>query len=548
MPTNVSTPIWRCDLCQNTHGDRLDLAERCESAPIPPTLDGMPYLVTRQDRFELVTLTDTGRVDTRVSPWSEVAGHHRVYSAPGRSDQRFTISDKNVGPALPGYVQFDISTGRHHVAAPIPVHLDVLRVAKALGLGAGNSAVQSVPVEHDRRHYRWDSTAVWVRPITAEVRAMFDLLGAHLPSPRFNQHAQAIARTNYLLRVAGGDIHRAAMLMRTRDMAEVDAEITDLQTRWFAGENVEAPKPYIETRSALTASKITKRIRPITDATGVAWEPRTSSSDYANTVTRKTLMTTTSAVTRAFGPARIVAVGGVKGGVGKSTTAAALSRALAAAGRRTVLIDLDLDDPTLGVLFDLGPGVPVNEDRTGIRPVEVAPNLRVFSHAQIPDGVLPARWSDAEASDWVRFLAETIDLPDVDVVVLDLPSGQGATVDAVLTSRGVMTADVLVAVGSADPLGRASLAASLVLQMHETRTNIVVENLGRVVGTDTNGAVTEIRPHGPAALVETIAETNRATYGGSLPYATSAADLADSVEIRHLAGLVVDPSLPLRRG
>lgn len=57
MPTNVSTPIWRCDLCGTTLGENFNRAELCESAPVPAQLpDGSPLLRLDKGGFSLVPL------------------------------------------------------------------------------------------------------------------------------------------------------------------------------------------------------------------------------------------------------------------------------------------------------------------------------------------------------------------------------------------------------------------------------------------------------------------------------------------------------------
>lgn len=103
MPTNISTPIWRCDLCGNGHADRLDLAEQCESAPLPPVLaDGTPLLSANKGHFTLTPLSPTAKTDTLVKPFAgSRPGHHRHYRS---SSANWTVSDKDLSPALPGFL------------------------------------------------------------------------------------------------------------------------------------------------------------------------------------------------------------------------------------------------------------------------------------------------------------------------------------------------------------------------------------------------------------------------------------------------------------
>lgn len=373
------------------------------------------------------------------------------------------------------------------------------------------------------------------------MQAVYDLLGVRLEKPHRRDHPfnAERRRINYLLHVAGGNLRAAEALLATTDPASIDSAVIDLQQRWFAGEQIASPAPALTATSPMTPSKITKAARPTLDATGVAWEPRTDAGDYARTLTRKTLMTQQKAELRGFGSAPIVAVGGVKGGVGKTTTAAALGRALAATGKRVVLVDLDLDGPNLHLEFGLAPRVAVTDDLTRLVAEEVAPNLRVFSRGQIDAAGLPHRWTQAAATDWVRFLGQTLYVADADVIIFDLPAGQGPVVNEVLVSHSQAQADVLVAVTTSDPFALADTRSGLVQHMHEQRQQILVENLGRVIGITADGATVEVRPHGSEQEVRNLLTgTVQGVYGGSLPYATSTTALAASPEMQNLAALV----------
>lgn len=72
MPTNVSKPIWRCDICGSTFGVNQALAERCEAAGPPAIFDAGLLLVHRDfghDRgFSLLPLTALpDRIDTTIA-------------------------------------------------------------------------------------------------------------------------------------------------------------------------------------------------------------------------------------------------------------------------------------------------------------------------------------------------------------------------------------------------------------------------------------------------------------------------------------------------
>src|SRR5262249_51914964 len=95
-----------------------------------------------------------------------------------------------------------------------------------------------------------------------------------------------------------------------------------------------------------------------------------------------------SLVSRPRSVARIISIGGGKGGVGKSIVAANLSAVIARAGKRVVLADLDLgaanqhlllgiDQPKGGIDALLGKGS--NDDVTGALSDTPIPNLKLLA-------------------------------------------------------------------------------------------------------------------------------------------------------------------------
>lgn len=555
MPTNVSTPIWACDLCGAKHGERLDLAERCESVPLPEVLPaGTPILTAWAGRFELARLAATGRIETDIRWGRTTPGHHREYQYQGPRD-RIDVSGRDLLPGLPGFLQTFLDSdgtasggGRPRIDGAAGRRLERTKLYRAFGLGADGARIRSVRPDwrpSSSTDYRY-TAGTQAQPITPEVRRVFELLAVGLDSPRayYGQRHALVerGRIDMLLAATRGCSPRAKGMLDTLSPDALDAEVEDLQRRWFAGEQVVAPEPRLVAGVTMTASRLSKDAKAAVAATGVKWPARTSASEYARLLLKETLMETQHARQRAFGTARIVAVGGGKGGVGKSTTAAALAVALAGAGRRVLLLDFDFESPSLRVMFGLPATVPISEDMSAIVPHEVLPGLRVFSHDGVAPRLLPARWSDAVVEDWVRFLGETIDASQADVVVLDLPAGRGAAEEQVFGFNSVAQADVFVAVGSADPLTMPALERSLEMQMHERRARIVVENLGRVVGVDASGMTVEVRPHGPVEVVEALAARQHAVFGGSLPYARGWRELADSDEMQALARMVSSPT------
>jgi flagellar biosynthesis protein FlhG len=123
--------------------------------------------------------------------------------------------------------------------------------------------------------------------------------------------------------------------------------------------------------------------------------------------------------------ARIIAIGGGKGGVGKTLVATHLALALAAQGQRVLLIDADLGGANahtiLGIPLPSGTLSDVVERRASLDQVAVEtpyPNLRFVSGAL--DDISAA---NPNHSAKMRLLRQLGRVDGVDVVVLDLGAG-----------------------------------------------------------------------------------------------------------------------------
>ncbi|RMG12490.1 MAG: hypothetical protein D6729_16455 [Deltaproteobacteria bacterium] len=130
-------------------------------------------------------------------------------------------------------------------------------------------------------------------------------------------------------------------------------------------------------------------------------------------------------------PDRIVAVGGGKGGVGKSVVASNLAIAMAQAGRRVVLLDADLGAANLHTLFGItrparclaGFLSRAQESLEEVRIHTAVPGLDLIPGAGAVPGVANPGWGRKQ-----RLLRHIRSL-DADVVVLDV--GAGTSFDVV---------------------------------------------------------------------------------------------------------------------
>jgi len=121
---------------------------------------------------------------------------------------------------------------------------------------------------------------------------------------------------------------------------------------------------------------------------------------------------------------RIIPVASGKGGVGKSLITAGLSRALAAAGHRTVAVDLDLGGSNLHAYFGLGndhPGIGDYVESKGVPLAEFSVAIDDNLGFIPGDGVRPFL-ANLHHGQKLRLLRDLQRLP-ADIVLLDLGAG-----------------------------------------------------------------------------------------------------------------------------
>ena len=120
---------------------------------------------------------------------------------------------------------------------------------------------------------------------------------------------------------------------------------------------------------------------------------------------------------------RIVAVASGKGGVGKSTVALGIARALRDQGQRVGLLDLDIFGPSLPTLLGSLPSPPLNEEKKMI-PHTVS-GLTLQSIGYMVDPSKAIIWRGPMVMGAVEQLFRDTVWPPLDTLVLDLPPGTG---------------------------------------------------------------------------------------------------------------------------
>jgi ATP-binding protein involved in chromosome partitioning len=137
----------------------------------------------------------------------------------------------------------------------------------------------------------------------------------------------------------------------------------------------------------------------------------------------------------------VIAVSSCKGGVGKSTVAAGISRALFAKGFKVGLLDADLHGPSLPTLFNLSNvHVGVNEFKMAI-PVE-SEGLKLMSFGFLL-GDAPAVMRGPILANYIQQLLFKTEWGELDYLIIDMPPGTG-DVQLTITQSVRLTGAVIV--------------------------------------------------------------------------------------------------------
>ncbi len=211
-----------------------------------------------------------------------------------------------------------------------------------------------------------------------------------------------------------------------------------------------------------------------------------------------------------------------KGGVGKSTVAVNLAAALAAAGKRTGLLDIDLHGPNVARMLGIA-GMRLESDGESIQPYAAAPNLVVCSMALLgADTSTAIIWRGPRKTSAIKELLGGVNWGGLDYLFIDSPPGTG---DESLTAAQAIPglAAVLVTtpqeVALDDARRSASFAESLKIKILG-----VVENMSGFVCPGC-GLETPIFSSGGG---EKLADELGAAFLGRLPLDPKAVMLADA--------------------
>lgn len=218
-----------------------------------------------------------------------------------------------------------------------------------------------------------------------------------------------------------------------------------------------------------------------------------------------------------------IAVASAKGGVGKSTVAINIACALAALGKRTGILDVDVYGPSLPTLLGVSGQKPrIGADKRLI-PIN-AHGLKAMSIGFVVDPEQPIVWRGAMATNAVRQMIEEVAWGDadapLDVLVIDMPPGTG---DVQLTIAQRIPLDGAIVVSTPQEMALADVRRGLA--MFE-RTHIpvlgVIENMAWL---ETPAGRVHIFGEGGARRT---AEATGAPFLGELPIEVALRESADA--------------------
>ena len=318
MPTNVSKPIWRCDICGERFGEDERAAARCESAGQPYVLPGgtlmldyEAYAYGRSGGFYLRKLFNTpSRMGTLARTHHQLTGHTLTYTLdldpalywdanrgyyrwPNSSQPSIVTSDV-LWPNKGGKLQLRGQRWLGHHAG-VDDHADYGWLFDAVGLPGG-----TIDATGELRQ------VYWARPLTEPVVAVLDELRAY---PQFINERLDLRRhvdpwlvktrsaslaLNTVGRVAEGrpaNTRRTLWYLRGADEETMITRLNAMWREWRGGTgklvnhdwdtcargdyDVPAPRLKTDHHDHLTASKLSKRLKALVAATGIEWPART---------------------------------------------------------------------------------------------------------------------------------------------------------------------------------------------------------------------------------------------------------------------------------
>ncbi len=122
---------------------------------------------------------------------------------------------------------------------------------------------------------------------------------------------------------------------------------------------------------------------------------------------------------------RVIIVASGKGGVGKSSVAAAIARSLALSGESVGVLDADIYGPSQTLLFGMEDAVPYATEEDMIVPPVSKEGIKVISIGMFVAASEALVWRGPMATSALKQLIHQTQWGGVDTLVVDLPPGTG---------------------------------------------------------------------------------------------------------------------------
>jgi ATP-binding protein involved in chromosome partitioning len=198
---------------------------------------------------------------------------------------------------------------------------------------------------------------------------------------------------------------------------------------------------------------------------------------------------------------RVIAVSSGKGGVGKSTVAANLAAALAAAGRRVGLLDADVYGPDIPLMFGekRKPKVTGAKGQEKIVPLE-AHGVKLMSLGFLLDDEQPAIMRGPLVSGILKQFLEQVEWGKLDYLIVDMPPGTG---DAQLSLVQIVNLDGAVLVTTPQEISTGDVRRAVrMFERVNTRIFGIVENMAGMTCPHCSGHIDVFGQGGGALLAE----------------------------------------------
>lgn len=195
----------------------------------------------------------------------------------------------------------------------------------------------------------------------------------------------------------------------------------------------------------------------------------------------------------------VIAVSSGKGGVGKSTVAANLAAALAAAGRRVGLLDADVYGPDIPLMFGekRKPKVTGDKGSEKIVPLE-AHGVKLMSLGFLLDDEQPAIMRGPLVSGILKQFLEQVEWGELDYLIVDMPPGTG---DAQLSLVQIVNLDGAILVTTPQEVSTGDVRRAVrMFERVNTKIFGIVENMAGMACPHCNGHI-DVFGHGGGATL-----------------------------------------------